>query len=252
MAEVVYRHDRKRAEMIARRCGGNAVRFEDASFTGDVMWLCVGDNEIAATAKAMSKRGGWKGKYVFHASGALSSVELRSLKAAGAKVASVHPMMSFVRTAEATFRGVMFALEGDGQAVRFAAEMAKVLGGTSFLLKTSDKPLYHAMGAFSSPLLVAHLATTEKIGKKLGLPPERTRRLIAPILQKTLQNYLEHGPAAALSGPMTRGDVETLRRNLEALKRVDGAREIFRVLAKMAANELPVKNKAAIRKLLAD
>src|SRR3954470_1008354 len=181
IAEVVYRRDRKRAEVIARRCGGQAVKFEQAGFTGDAVWLTVGDDEIAATAKAISKRGRWKGKYVFHASGAFSSDELRPLKAAGANVASVHPMMSFVRSAEATFRGVTFALEGDAAANKFAAKIAKALGGTSFLLKTPDKPLYHAMGAFSSPLLVAHLAATEKIGRKLGLKAEQTRRVIAPI-----------------------------------------------------------------------
>ena len=150
------------------------------------------------------------------------------------------------------FDGVTFALEGDAAAKKAAAKIARDLGGTSFELRKADKPLYHALGAFSSPLLIAHLAAAEKIGKKLGLKPERTRRVIGPILQKTLQNYLEHGAAAALSGPLVRGDVETIRKNLHALEGVPMAKEIFLALGKMAARELPVKRKAEIIRLLSE
>jgi predicted short-subunit dehydrogenase-like oxidoreductase (DUF2520 family) len=248
--EVVYRRDRRRAQNIARRCSAKAVSFAEASFNADVVWLCVGDGQIGETAKAMANRVDWTGKYAFHSSGALASDELQALKRRGAKIASVHPMMSFVRSADATFVDVPFALEGDTSAKRVAAGMAKDLVGFSFDLKRKDKPLYHALGAFSSPLLVAHLAAAEKIGRKLGLKPTDTRRIIAPILQKTLHNYLEHGPAAALSGPMIRGDVETIRHNREALQEVPGTDEIYRALARMAVRELPVKQRAAILALL--
>jgi predicted short-subunit dehydrogenase-like oxidoreductase (DUF2520 family) len=250
--EVVYRSDSRRAQAIARRAGAEAVSFRQATFPGEVVWICVGDAAIAETAGLMSNRGEWKGKYVFHASGALSSNELKSLKRKGASVASMHPMMSFVRSAEASFEHVPFALEGAASAKAVAVEIAKALGGMSFELKKKDKPLYHALGAFSSPLLVAHLATAERIGKRLGLKPEQTRKIIAPILQKTLLNYLQHGGAAAFSGPMMRGDVQTVRRNLEALKRTPGADEVYRALAKMAVRALPVRQKSEIVKLLSD
>jgi predicted short-subunit dehydrogenase-like oxidoreductase (DUF2520 family) len=250
--EVVYRNDFRRAQAIARRAGARARSFSDATFSGELVWICVGDAAIRETAAAISGRGEWKGKYVFHSSGALSSDELAPLKRRGTSLASVHPMMSFVRSAEASFEQVPFALEGDRLAKTMAAAIAKALGGTSFELKKKDKPLYHALGAFSSPLLVAHLATAERIGRKLGLKPAQTRQIIAPILEKTLRNYFEHGPAAAFSGPMKRGDVETIRRNLEAVKRVPGADEIHRALAKMAVRALPVKQKAKIARLLSD
>ena len=248
--EVVYRSDRKRAQAIARRAFARAIRFDKATFNAGVVWICVGDAEIRKTAEAMALRTEWNGKYVFHSSGALASDELQSLKRRGASVASLHPMMSFVRTAEASFDGVTFALEGDAPAKRIAAEVANALGGTHFDLKRKDKALYHALGAFSSPLLIAHLSAAEKIGKKLGLKVENTRQIIAPILQRTLRNYLEHGPAAALSGPMKRGDLETIRRNRAALKRVAGADEIYCALARMAVRELPVKQKARILRQL--
>jgi predicted short-subunit dehydrogenase-like oxidoreductase (DUF2520 family) len=73
---------------------------------------------------------------------------------------------------------------------------------------------------------------------------------VGPILQKTLQNYLHHGTAAAFSGPLVRGDVGTIRQHLTALARVPGMAEIYRALAKVAIDQLPVKKKAEIRRLL--
>jgi predicted short-subunit dehydrogenase-like oxidoreductase (DUF2520 family) len=248
--EVVYRSDRKRALEVARRARSNAVTFNNAIFSGDVVWICVADDAIGETAAAMTDRSKWKGKYVFHASGALSSDELRALKRKGASVASVHPMMSFVRSANPSFRQVAFAVEGDASAKKVAAQIAKSLGGFSFELKKEDKPLYHALGAFASPLFIAHLSAVEKIGRKLRLEPEQTRRIIAPILQQTLRNYLEHGPSAAFSGPLKRGDVQTIGRHLEALELVSEVDEIYRALAKVAVRTLPVKQRAAIVKLL--
>ncbi len=248
--EVVYRGDRERAEGLGKKVGARAVKFEAAEFRADVVWICVGDAEIGATAKRMTEREQWKGKVVLHASGALSSDELRVLRRKGAKVASAHPMMSFVRAAPGSFADVPFALEGDVEAMRVAAQIAKALGGVSFELKKKDKALYHALGAFASPLLIAHLSAAEKIGRKLGLKPEQTRKVIGPILRKTLSNYLDLGPAKAFSGPLVRGDAETVKRNINALERVRGAAEIYRALAKMAVSELPVREKRKIGKLI--
>jgi predicted short-subunit dehydrogenase-like oxidoreductase (DUF2520 family) len=248
--EIVYRSGKKRGAEIARATTAKAVHFDQADFAADIVWICVGDRDIAATAGKMQKSARWTGKIVFHASGALASDELAPLRSAGAAVASVHPMMSFVRGATTSFTDVSFALEGDSRAVRTAASIAHDLGGTSFPLKKGDKPLYHALGAFASPLLVAQLATAERIGRKLGLAPERTRQVIAPILRRTISNYLERGPAAAFSGPILRGDIQTISRHLAALRRVRGANEIYRALAKVAIEDLPANEPTSIKKLL--
>jgi predicted short-subunit dehydrogenase-like oxidoreductase (DUF2520 family) len=160
-------------------------------------------------------------------------------------------MMSFVRASLGNFRDVSFALEGDAIAVKQAKQIAKALGGSSFVLKKKDKPLYHALGAFSSPLFIAQLAAAEAVGKQLGLSSSETKRVIGPILQQTLRNYLEHGAAAAFSGPLVRGDVETVQSNLAALARVRGTPDIYRALAKIAMETLPTKNRKEIQRILA-
>lgn len=248
--EIVFRSDRKGAVKLARRTKSNVVRFNEARFGGEVVWICVGDRDIATTAGAMRERANFKGKIVFHVSGALASDELEALRNEGASVAAVHPMMSFVRNSESSFKDVSFALEGDPKALRVAAGISKALGGSSFVLKRKDKPLYHTLGAFSSPLIVAQMAAAERIGLKLGLRPEQTRKVIGPILLKTLRNYLERGAAAAFSGPIVRGDVQTIQANLNALRRVRGTEDIYRALARVAVEDLPTKEREAIRKLL--
>lgn len=147
-------------------------------------------------------------------------------------------------------KGVPFALEGDRRAVQIARKVVDALGGTSFVIAKKDKPLYHALGAFVSPLIVSQMAAVEKIGRELGLKPEKTRSIVAPILQQTVRNYLNHGPAAAFSGPIVRGDASTVRKNLAALRMVRGASEIYRALAKMATEELPSKDARAIREAI--
>jgi predicted short-subunit dehydrogenase-like oxidoreductase (DUF2520 family) len=250
ISEIVYRSNKQRASRVARRAVAAAVQFEQASLGADLIWICVSDRDIAATAAVLSGRANWRGKIAFHASGALPADELAPLKKAGASVGSVHPMMSFVRGSEIDFKDVTFALEGDRRAMRLAKRIARDLGGSSFHLSKADKPLYHALGAFSSPLVLAQLTAAERIGRELGLPPRQTRKLIAPILLMTVSNYLKRGPAGAFSGPILRGDVETVRRNLQALRRVKGAADIYRALARVAVEDLEVKNRSALNRLL--
>jgi predicted short-subunit dehydrogenase-like oxidoreductase (DUF2520 family) len=251
--EIVYRDQGKSAKEardLAASLGARAAPFSKAGLNSTVVWLCVGDSVIAETAEKLAPRRSWKGSIVFHSGGAMTSDELQPLRKFGARVASVHPMMTFVRSARVSIQGVTFALEGDQEAMTVARRVVKALGGESFAIAKKDKPLYHALGAFVSPLVVAQMATAEKIGRELKLRPEQTRKIIAPILQQTIRNYVAHGPAAAFSGPIVRGDRETVQKNLTALKRVGGAKEIYRALARMAVEELPSKDRRGIKEAL--
>jgi predicted short-subunit dehydrogenase-like oxidoreductase (DUF2520 family) len=229
----------KRVKSRASLGGGNV--------TAEVVWFCVPDSEISAAARRFSSAGSWNGRVALHSSGALSSVELQSLKQKGAKVASVHPLMTFVGKA---LGGVPFAIEGDPAAVRVAAYIVKELGGHAYPIRKQDKAAYHAWATFTSPLLTALLATTEEVAKLAGLRGEDARSRMMPILRQTLANYGEFGAARGFSGPIIRGDVETLKRHFEILRGNRAARRVYVALAGAALQYLPAKNKAALRKLL--
>jgi predicted short-subunit dehydrogenase-like oxidoreductase (DUF2520 family) len=73
-----------------------------------------------------------------------------------------------------------------------------------------------------------------------------------PILRQTLVNYSRLGPAQAFSGPLIRGDAETVAKHLEVLKKRPGVREVYMTLARAAVRGLPVKNRKRIMQLLRD
>lgn len=207
--------------------------------TADVVWFCVPDKEIASAAKWLANKTDWKGKVAVHSSGALPASELRALQRRGASVASAHPLNTFVKKSQPELKGVPFAIEGDARAVRIVTAIARELNGNApvIRLRPEPKPLYHAMGAFASPLLVALLANAEVVGKAAGMKDPRAS--LAKILRTTLENYLEHGAAAAFSGPIVRGDAATVRKHLAALAKLPQQRAVYRALAESALTLLP-------------
>ena len=251
--EVVSRplpRSQRRARALARKLRAKPTRLADAALTSNVVWLCHTDDAIAQTALQLARRSGWRGRIVFHSSGALTSDVLAPLKRAGAHVASLHPMMTFVLGTSPGMKGVTFAVEGDKSAVSAAREIVRALKAEVFAIRKEAKVLYHALGSFSSPLLVAELATAERVGRAAGLRASQTRKVIGPILQQTLNNYLQHGAAKAYGGPMKRGDLNTVRRHLRELKKVAGAGDVYRALVKSALLDLPANNKAQLLKLV--
>jgi predicted short-subunit dehydrogenase-like oxidoreductase (DUF2520 family) len=240
----------RRAAALARKLGARAIALNDVQPTSDIIWLLHTDDALATTARLLARKRGWQGKTVLHSSGALSSAVLAPLRRAGAHTASLHPMMTFVPGSRPDFRIVPFAVEGDPQAVTLARKLVRSLGSEVFTIPAASKTLYHALGSFSSPLVVATLVTAERVGRAAGLTQAQTRKVMAPILQQTLRNYLEHGAAAAFSGPIKRGDLETVRRHLRELKPVPDAVEVYRALVRSALRGLPSARRKDLLKLL--
>src|SRR5262249_14420783 len=159
----------RRAMALANRLVTRTVRLEQAGPDADIIWLCHTDDALAETACHLARKPGWRGKIVFHSSGALTSDVLAPLKRAGAHTASLHPMMTFVPGTSPRLKGVPFAVEGDRQAVAAARRITSALGAEIFPINKDSKILYHALGSFSSPLVVATLATAERVGRAAGL-----------------------------------------------------------------------------------
>jgi predicted short-subunit dehydrogenase-like oxidoreductase (DUF2520 family) len=241
---------RKETRSLARASKARLVELGKQRLDTEIIWMTVADDAIAATARRLANKQEWKGKIVFHSSGALTSDELTALRERGAKVASVHPMMTFVRGSVPEFTGVAFAVEGDPSAVRVASEIIDRLGGSTFFIRKPNKVLYHAFGSFASPLVVALMASLEQVAKAAGISPGDAKTMAVPLLQQTLRNYLKHDAASAFSGPLVRGDVATVRKHLTELKRVPEAREVYVALAKVALKSLPVKKRNAVEREL--
>jgi len=240
----------RNAQKLARQIGAHASAGPPQTMHAEVVWFCVPDGEIARAARGLAAKIEWKGKIALHSSGALTSDELDRLRRRGAAVASVHPLMTFVRGSQPSLAGVPFAVEGDGIAVRVARRMVREMGGQSFPIHKSDKAAYHAWGTFASPLFAALLAATERVALLAGVKPEEARRRMIPILLQTLANYAAFGAAGAFSGPIVRGDVDTVKRHLRVLRGAPAARRVYSTLARIALLYLPVKRKRSLKRVL--
>jgi predicted short-subunit dehydrogenase-like oxidoreductase (DUF2520 family) len=214
------------------------------------LWFCVPDREIRAAAASLAERALGKVGFAFHSSGALSSRELDPLRKAGIAVASVHPLMTFVPGSRPSLRGVPFAIEGDAAAVRFARRIVRDLGGDGFAIPAARKAAYHAWATMTSPLLLAFFVTLEDAAMAAGLTRNDSRRKSLAIIRQTLDNYASLGPQNSFSGPIVRGDVETVARHLAVLKKNRGASEVYVALARSALRRLPAKNRRQLEKLL--
>jgi predicted short-subunit dehydrogenase-like oxidoreductase (DUF2520 family) len=239
-----------RAMALARKVKARLVEVGKQALDTDIVWLAVPDDSIAQVARTLASAHDWKGTIVFHSSGALTSDELAPLREKGARVATVHPMMTFVGDSAPNMRGVTFAVEGDRLATGAAREIVERLGGETFLIRKQNKVLYHAFGSFASPLVVALMASLEQVAEAAGVRRRDVKRVMLPLLLQTLRNYLYGDAASAFSGPLVRGDVATVRRHLQELTKVPEAREVYVALARAATRHLPVKNRTTLEREL--
>jgi predicted short-subunit dehydrogenase-like oxidoreductase (DUF2520 family) len=239
----------KKAERLAKEVGARAL-VDPAALRAHLIWFCVPDAEIARAARALAGKIEWKGRVALHSSGALTSDELAALRNRGASVASVHPLMTFVRGSRPSLAGVPFALEGDAPAVRVARRVIEEVGAYAYPIRKRNKAAYHAWGTFASPLFTALLATTEQVATLAGVNRKAAKRRMIPILLQTLANYAAFDAGDAFSGPIVRGDVDTVKRHMQVLRGMPAAREVYSALARSAVLHLPAKNKSALKRLL--
>jgi len=235
---------------LAGQTNARVVGLGGESLPSGLVWITVPDDAIAGVAARLGESQEWRGRTVFHSSGALTSDALAALRAKGAKIASVHPGMTFVHKTVPNLTGVPFGVEGDAGAVRLARKIVTSVGGHALTIGKENKVLYHAFDTFASPLLIALMAALEETGRAAGISKSQLRVMAGPLLRQTLSNYLEHGAAAAFSGPLIRGDVATIRGHLAAMETIPVARQAYVALARVAVKELLVKNRTDLEKLL--
>jgi predicted short-subunit dehydrogenase-like oxidoreductase (DUF2520 family) len=239
----------RRARSLAKRVGARVATIKHPEFAANITWLCVPDDAIAKVAEQIAGVTDWKGKIVVHSSGALASGVLDVVRRRGAQVASAHPLMTFVSASAAELHGVPFAMEGDAKALRALDGIVRALGGKPFRIAAEYKPAYHCFGFFSSPALVALIAAAQQVGKLAGLSENQARKLMEKIVRQTIDNCFRSDPSAAFSGPIKRGDVDTVRKHLEVLKETPELLQLYRSLGEIALKRLPNANSEKLKAL---
>lgn len=190
-----------------------------------VWLLAVSDDQIAPACAALAQAHDLKDAVVFHCSGAKASSELQVAAHAGALVASVHPIRSFAdpEAVANAFAGTFCGIEGDADALALLGPALEAIGARLVPIDARAKTVYHAAAVFASNYLTTVLDAALRAYQAAGVPEDVARELARPLATETMANVFRLGPAAALSGPVARGDHATVTRQQEALLQWDEA-----------------------------
>lgn len=236
---IVCKHEKSAREAVQFIGAGSAikqVRISNAS----IHWIATGDDAIPEVVEELASTalGSLENRYFFHSSGALSSDVFQPLQVMGAEVGSIHPLQVFADPARAleTLPGIYFAIEGTDKAMSLAVQIVDRLKGHLLLIPGGRKTLYHAAGVFASNYVVVLTALALHIMEELGEVKEEAYQAFLPLMVSALQNIESLGVEGALTGPISRGDVATVRKHLEALEELDPALlDAYCLLGKEAA-----------------
>ena len=182
---------------------------------GDVILLCVPDAEISAAAEAVAG----SARLVGHTSGATPLGALRPAARGGAHVFGLHPLQTFTESdSDPGLDGIGCAIAGSTpEALATAREIAEALGMVPFELPDHKRAAYHAAASVASNFLITLQALAEEVARDAGLEPAQARQLLAPLVRRTVDNWVALGPEAALTGPVARGDEQTVTAQRRAI-----------------------------------
>ena len=192
-------------------------------------------------------------------SGALNSDVLEDIRSAGASVMAFHPVQSFTEFSDpaTVFKNICFDMEGDNASCALGERVAKDLGAESIRLNPDDRILSHLAMTFASNYTVSLMRISEDIMKFAGISQDKAKKMLIPLFSNTAKNICTTGTIKALTGPVSRGDTEVIKKHIAAL---EGMNEDYRMLYRSLAltallisierGDISEKEALEIRKLL--
>ena len=160
------------------------------------------------------------GCVAFHLSGVSGTDPLAPLHGKGYGVGTLHPLQTLadpVLGAE-QLKEIYFAISGEPDAVSAARRLLSHLGSTGIQVPVARRPVYHAAAVLASNYLAGLIGAAGRLMVQAGIDEEEALRAILPLARGSLENLERLGPTRALTGPISRGDVETVRLHLRALE----------------------------------
>ncbi|HEY0512059.1 MAG TPA: Rossmann-like and DUF2520 domain-containing protein [Thermoanaerobaculia bacterium] len=221
LIRVAGRHPRRPAWPGGPRC----VKLDDLSTQGqDFLLIAVGDAALPEVAARLARHP--QAQVALHTSGSLDASALAPLRNARTSVGSLHPLKAFPHPLPdpAEARGVFFAVDGGSVARALATRLATTWGGVAAEVPPESRPLYHFAATLAAGGVTTLLALAAEIAGRLGLPDAVTRGYLE-LARGAIAGAAEtlddgHPLATAITGPAARGDRDTLRKHLDALRRV--------------------------------
>lgn len=195
---------------------------EEIAVLPEMMILAVPDRVISTLARELAEHFSdrLRGTIVVHLAGALLASELSSIEVFGGKAVAAHPFTVVPEPHPAWLYGAVWGIEGNQAALPHVEQLIRALGGRPFYLGTIDadrKALYHLAAVLASNIPTTAISAAAEVAQAAGIPPEL---FLPPILRATVESAvmsLQRGNPPARTGPLARGDTETVSRHFAAL-----------------------------------
>src|SRR5215831_3021009 len=176
---------------------------QEVADAADLVFLSVPDDAIETVASGVRWR---SGAACVHCSGAGDLDLLAKAAADGARTGGFHPLRMFGEPGKSfDMRGCAIAIAGSGQLVRDLDRLARAVGARSLRIPEGGRALYHAAANFSGAFVVALIAETIALWKKLGVPEKDALAALLPLLHGSADNVAKLGTAGALGSVVARG-----------------------------------------------
>ncbi len=197
------------------------TNLEELINNSEIVWITTPDDQIEAVAKQIATLNISNiGKKLFvHASGVHTTDVLRPLSDAGLNVAAAHPLLAFgeALAAAQALTKVSFAVEEYELKI---STLLNACGNSSFEIEKDKKAMYHAAACVMSNYVVTLADVALRMFAKAGLPNEHVQRATMPLMESVIENLRERLPMEALTGPIKRGDADTVRMHIETISQL--------------------------------
>ena len=191
----------------------------------DLILIATPHGAVADVVRVLGRQErSFKGVAVCHASGMLTAAVLDPVKAKGATVFSFHPLQTFPRSFNfadilPNVRGIYYGVDGPAAGLRVAHELARALKGYVFRVPPAQRELYHAACVVASNHLTTLFGVLQEMTRAIDPDRKDFLGVFFPIIMASIGNVRATSPGEALTGPISRGGVETVARHLAALER---------------------------------
>jgi predicted short-subunit dehydrogenase-like oxidoreductase (DUF2520 family) len=171
---------------------------------------------------------------------------------------TLHPLIAVTDAPGSleNLRGAAFGVEGDEPAVKSATRLVKMMGGRTLRLAAESMALYHAAAVIGSNYVVALADLSRSLLVAAGIAEDDAQMALMPLMTSAVRNLVEVGLPSAMTGPVVRGDVESVERHVAALTRsapevLDIYRRLGREVLRIARKRVPELDGRAVEQMAA-
>lgn len=211
---------------IAHRYG----KGDDITDLTEIVFITTPDSEISKVVSTLiSTIDHFDQTLIVHCSGTIPSSALIELKKIGADIACFHPLQAITSKTD-SFDGIYFDIEGDEKSISILEKMADDLGAKSIKIDPKGKELLHLSAVIASNYLVTLTDIALQVSGSTNIPQRTLIDALLPLMNSSLQNLKELNPPDALTGPIARGDVQTVQKHITLLEKEEELLNVYKKL----------------------